>query len=81
MTWIKFIPPEHECVLPDINSVGIGSIWECDQCKAQHVLTRYRVVAGIQTELSETFWLKFYGSDSPTITIPDVDSSAMSYPI
>lgn len=32
MGWIRKIPPDHKCEVPERTEAGIGSVWECDTC-------------------------------------------------
>lgn len=56
MGWIKEVKEPHPfpgCVLPLWLFVGIGSIWECDYCKARFVRQDYRDEQG-----HERKWLR-----------------------
>ena len=44
MGFIKIVPKECQCALPDASSYGIGTVWECDnpECKKRYRLTHDR---------------------------------------
>lgn len=39
MGWIEKLPALHTCPSPeDLQDVSVGSVWQCDDCGAEHVV-------------------------------------------